>query len=493
MIRALLSRALDALGAPPSPPQTETRSLEAAGGGRRWKDSPGVRDGAQVAHGAGATVAMRAQAYVLNNPHGARAVESLVSSIVGEGFTPRSMHPSEAMRDRLARAFWELADDIDAEGMTDFGGLKASAVRDMVIFGEAVFIWTGQNTLRRLHPEQLDRAKTARLETSVIVQGVEFDLRTGQRIAYWLRPYAPGDSLAGLPGPSVRYPAGEVLHMFRPLMPGQVRGLSWFAPVLLTAHELAQLMDAMLVRAKVAALHTGFITDTDGAPPYEGEQTGGTFEASLEPGAMINLPPGKSIEFSEPPDAGNTPAFAAEMLRMIAVGTGVTYEQLTGDYSKVNYSSARAALLEFQRFIRSVQHHTVVHQFCRPVWARFMRWQVLRGGVPASAYQRDRASLLAVKWLPPAFPWVDPEKDAKAAILEMENHLRSRAEIVAERGYDVERLDQEIAADVERMRRLGLSAPNAVRQPEPDVPENTGDEADEGEPTEEESDDARDD
>jgi lambda family phage portal protein len=432
-------------------------------------------------------VGARALAYVLNNPHGARAVESLVASIVGEGFTPRSLHPAEAMRDRLARSFWQFTDEIDAEGLTDFGGLKSNAVRDMVIFGEAVHVWTGPNTLRRLHPEQLDRARTARLETSVIVQGVEFDLRTGRRIAYWLRPYAPGDSLAGLPGPSVRFAAEDVIHMFRPLMPGQVRGLSWFAPVLLTSHELAQLMDAMLVRAKVAALHAGFITDTDGAPPYDGEQAGASFEASLEPGTMVNLPPGKSVEFSEPPDAGNTPAFAAEMLRMIAVGTGVTYEQLTGDYSKVNYSSARAALLEFQRFIRGVQHHTVVHQFCRPVWNRFLRWEVLRGGVPASAYQRDRSTLLAVKWLPPAFPWVDPEKDAKAAILEMDARLRSRAEIVAERGYDVERLDREIAADIERMRRLGLNPANAVRQTDPAQAEEPA----EDEP-EEEADDAAD-
>jgi lambda family phage portal protein len=250
-------------------------------------------------------------------------------------------------------------------------------------------------------------------------------------------------------------------------MPGQVRGLSWFAPVLLASKELAQLMDAMLVRANVAALHTGFITDTDGSPIYEGEQKGETFEASLEPGALIKLPPGTSVEFSEPPDAGNTTAFAAEILRMIAVGTGVTYEQLTGDYSKVNYSSARAALIEFQRFIRSVQHHTIVHQFCRPVWARFLRHEVLSGNIPASAYQRDRLPLHAVKWLPPAMPWVDPEKDAKAAILEMEHHLRSRAEVVAERGYDVERLDREIAADAERMRRLGLNPANAVRRPEP--------------------------
>ncbi|MEI9403376.1 phage portal protein [Mesorhizobium argentiipisi] len=446
--------------------------LEAGAGGRRWADDRQMRDPGRAILTDASTIAARAVGFVLNNPHGARIVEAATSNLIGTGITPRPLHPEEIARGRLARNWTAWTDQADAEGRTDHYGQQATAVRDMVTFGEGLAIWTadpmnGAPQLRRLHPEQLDRAKSLLLTGGgSIVQGVEFSAN-GRIVAYWLRPHAPGDILAGMPLVSERWPASEVIHLFRPLFPGQVRGLSWFAPVLLSAHELDQLIDAMLVRAKVAALHAGFVVDADGANPY-GETTGIPPSVSLEPGAMVSLPPGKTVEFPDTPDQGNAVGFATGILRMIAAGAGVTYEMLTGDYSQVNYSSSRAALLEFRRFAEQVQHHTVIHQLCRPAWERFIRYQILAGNVPAAAYQRDRAAFGA-KWLPPAWPWVDPQKDAAAAVLEMDNLLRSRAEIVAERGYDVEQVDAEIAADQARAAKLGLArkAPAAAASSAP--------------------------
>ena len=148
----------------------------------------------------------------------------------------------------------------------------------------------------------------------------------------------------------------------------------------------------------------------------------------------------------------------------MAAGIGLTYEQLTGDYSHVSYSSARAATLEFRRFCEGVQHHVMVFQFCRPIWTEFLRWQVLTGTVPASAFADATRGLQSAKWLPPSWPWVDPMKDAKAAILEMDANLRSRSEVIAERGYDAEEVDAEIAADRSRADRLGISSrPDATQ------------------------------
>lgn len=149
---------------------------------------------------------------------------------------------------------------------------------------------------------------------------------------------------------------------------------------------------------------------------------------------MSVMPANKRVEFSDPPDSGDGPALAAHTLRAMAAGVNLTYEQLTGDYSQVSYSSQRASMLEFRRFCEAVQHHTVVFQFCRPVWAMFMRWQVMQGNVSAVDYLNPQNGLQTAKWLPPSWPWVDPLKDAKAAIMEMDANLHSRADIIAERG-----------------------------------------------------------
>ncbi|MCP4184446.1 MAG: phage portal protein, partial [Hyphomicrobiales bacterium] len=424
------------------------RALDAASDGRRWRDDRRGIDSASLVHGGAAVVAARAYHFALNTPEGTRITDSLVANLVGTGITPRPQHTSPAVRDYLASSFLGYTDVADADGRHDLYGLMSVLVRDMVVSGESLtFIsfdpMTGAPQYRRLHPEQLDRSKSQNLKSAGrITQGVEFNA-TGKIVAYWIRPNAPGEALAGLSLTSIRYPASAVIHMFRQLVPGQVRGLSWFAPILLSARDLDALLDAMLVRAKVSAMYVGSLYDPDGtAGGMEGEQTDQTLDTTAEPGTIRVETGNGRLDWSDPPDSGDTVSFSKGIHRRIASGVGVTYEQATGDYSQVNYSSARAALLEFRRFAEGVQHHTIIHQLCRPIWDSFIHWQVLTGSISAAAYQRNRMQFHAVKWLPPAWQWVDPEKDAKAAVLEMDNLIRSRSEIVAERGYDIEALDR---------------------------------------------------
>ena len=457
----------------------QRRSLDAAGGGRRWADdrqavSPGV-----VYNGA-ATIAARAQHFALNTAIGAWITDNLVGMLIGAGIVPRSKHQSPAVRETLQRAFLSWTDGADADGRTDFYGLQALFARDLVILGEALGIWTedprtGAPQLRRLHPEQLDRSVSWRKAGGYALQGVEFDL-SGRIVAYHIRPALPGDALAGMALAPERIPASEVIHAFRPLMPGQVRGLSWFATVLLSAKELDATLDAMILRTKIAALHAGFITDNEGGSPYDGASANGAQEVALEPGSMPVLPAGKHVDFFPLPDQGGASALVTDLFRMIAAGCGVTFEAATGNYSQVNYSSARMAKMDLRPFIEGVQHQVIVFGLCRPVWKRFMRWQVLTGRIAAAAYMRDPAAFEVAKWLPPAWPWIDPEGEAKAAQVALQMNLRSRSEIIAERGYDAEEVDAEIAADQKRLAKLGVvnvatttQAPTATARAVPEM------------------------
>src|SRR3546814_15087930 len=59
---------------------------------------------------------------------------------------------------------------------------------------------------------------------------------------------------------TVRVDASEVIHLFRPLRPGQIRGEPWLTRALVKLNELDQYDDAELVRKKTAAMFAGFIT-----------------------------------------------------------------------------------------------------------------------------------------------------------------------------------------------------------------------------------------
>jgi len=216
---------------------------------------------------------------------------------------------------------------------------------------------------------------------NVIRAGIEFD-RLGRRVAYHLYRSHPEDGMlapmssdGGLT--TVRVDASEVMHLFRPMRPGQIRGEPWLARALVKLNELDQYDDAELVRKKTAAMFAGFVTRQNPEDNLMGEGAAdgdGIALAGLEPGTLQILEPGEDIKFSDPADVGGSYGeFLRTQFRAVAAAIGITYEQLTGDLTGVNYSSIRAGMLEFRRRCEMVQHGVLVHQMCRPVWAALMK------------------------------------------------------------------------------------------------------------------------
>ena len=137
---------------------------------------------------------------------------------------------------------------------------------------------------------------------------------------------------------TVRVDASEIIHMFRPLRPGQIRGEPWLARALVKLHELDQYDDAELVRKKTAAMFAGFITRLSPEDSLLGEgsaDASGVALSGLEPGTMQILEPGEDIKFSQPADVGGSYSeFLRMQFRAVAAAMGVTYEQLTGDLTQ---------------------------------------------------------------------------------------------------------------------------------------------------------------
>ena len=442
-----------------------TRSLDAAGGGRRWEAARTV-EGLNTAILAGATTAARrAGWYARNNPWVAAAVDSLVGNVVGAGIKPQSTHPDRAVRERLQALWLRWTDDADAGGLADFYGLQAMAVRAMIESSESFIRLRVLDKPLDAPPLQLELLDREQVPTDLhreigggarIRAGIEFN-PAGGRVAYRVLFSRPGDPLGPLRTEPLRVPAADCIHLFKPLAAGQLRGITWLAPVLLRLHELDQFEDAALVKAKVAALFTGFITDPDGTVGgLSGTNSSGVLTVGMEPGSLIPLPPGADIRFSTPAEHDAYAPFVKNHLRAVAAGMGLPYELVSGDLEGVTYSSIRAGLIEFRRRVEQLQHNIVVHQLCRPVWERFVRLAVLSDALPAREFENSPSAYLGCEWLPPKFDYVDPKKDVEAEILAIESGLKSRTQAIAERGFDAEQVDAEISADKERADELGL-------------------------------------
>jgi len=471
-------------------PERIKASYEGAGEGRRsasW-DAPDIGINS-INTPALRNLRARSRAAVRNDPYAFNVIDKRVSNLIGTGITPRPKIEDDTLR-KVQQELWEdWVDESDADGLTDFYGQQALIARTVETAGEC-FV--------RIRPRSLDENLAVPLQLQVLAPefvphdkfepakngnsiraGIEFN-PAHQRVAYWMYRVHPRDASSLNAGYNqlVRIPAAQVLHIFEPVEPGQLRGVPRLAPVLKRLRSLDNYDDAVLFRQEVANLFAGFISK----PPPEATQQprdpvtgqlltedrdGFTPMVALEPGTMQELGPGEEVEFSKPPDAGNNyPDFMRQQLMAAAAGTGTPYEILTGDMREVNDRALRVVLNEFRRRLEQLQFGVYVHQLCRPVRAAWMDMAVLAGRLKLDDYAQRRREYLRTRWVPQGWAYIQPVQDIQARMMEVNAGFNSRSEMVLRSGYDAETVDAENAADQARARELGLNYKTLVDVPE---------------------------
>lgn len=422
---------------------------------------------------AGPEMTSRGRWLVRNNGYAGNAVESWAANAVGDGIKPNSQIKTASRKRAVQQLFLDWTDEADAEGLTDFYGLQRRAAREVFVAGEVFLRFRARRPqdglsvpfqIQMLPSEMLPMDKNELLPSGAeIRQGIEFDL-IGRRVAYHFYKRHPGDTtLRGVAaGETVRVPAEDVVHILDPVEAGQLRGVSRFSAAIVKMFLLDQYDDAELDRKKVAALYALFVTSglgEDGPIPGEGSADDGQEPDPIElsPGTVLRLEEGEDIKVADPAESGSTyEPFQYRTLLQIAAGLGIPYGYLTGDSAKGNFANSRLILMEFRRRVAAFQHGVMVYQMCRAVWARFMDTAVLSGALALPGYETKRRDYLRCVWLPPRWDWVDPQKDIRAELDQIEAGLKSRSQAISERGYDAEQLDAEIAEDRKREKRLGL-------------------------------------
>ena len=438
----------------------------------------------------------RARQIVRANPYAANAAESFVANAVGAGIVPSSLLTDTAQKDELQRLWLAWTDEADADDLTDFYGMQAMIARALFEAGECFVRFRPRRPQDGLTvPLQLQLLESEHLpfdkneisgNGNQIRCGIEFD-KIGRRVAYHFYRKHPGDTTdPANKGEMVRVPASEVLHLYRPLRPGQIRGVPWISPAMVKLYLLDQYDDAELDRKKVAALFAGFITKN--APEDnllgEGEADGaGSAIAGLSPGTMQVLLPGEDVKFSSPADVGGSyEMFQYRTLLAIAAALGVPYTNMTGDLKAANYSSIRAGTVEFRRRMDQFQHATLIYQLCRPVWKRWLETAVLSGAIHLPGFVENPAPYAVVKWITPKWEWVDPLKDRQAEKIAQECGWKAPSDIIEAEGFDVDETYRRIAADQQRIDALGIRLGKPEDRQQPEISPQNGDDPDDNRP-----------
>lgn len=466
---------------------------------------------------------LRARSRDLARNHGIASggIQTLVDNVVGTGLrlsaTPdyRALGQSKEWAEEWAGHVeslwrsWAETRECDAAGCLDFHGLTTQIFRGGMMNGEGLCLplWLSDERSRfrtRLQVIEADRLSNplSRMDGKKLASGaklyggIEQDAY-GRPLAYWIRKTHPGERMGWfLPSDDwERIPAetswgrARVLHVHDKERSGQSRG----KPVMSAVAGMFKMLDqyqrtelqAAVVNALVAAV---FETPLD--PQSVSELVGNDprdtrFQeymaiqrqmiAPLKGGAIITPPPGSKLSPFLPGRPSDSFApFVEAVVRHIGTGLGLPLELLLKDFSKTNYSSARAALLEAWRFFLG-RREWLSRYWCAPVYSLWLEEAVSLGLVDAPAFYEHRYAYVRCKWIGPGRGWIDPVKEAQAAQLRIDSGLSTLERECAEQGLDWEEVmdqrERERARQIEAEKRLGaplFSASKVAVQSEDD-------------------------
>jgi len=420
-----------------------------------------------------------------NDPVASGATETLSVNIVGQGLTPQSKIRPEIIKidESHAAALNKKAENIwndwrpyaDGANKLNFDEIQFLAIRKIIEDGEIFALPVWADELWRPLGRAIELIEGDRCDSSDpdFQRGIRLGAR-GQPLEYSF--VKPGEGPRAYTETHVRIPARDrkgrcnVLHVFPTNRVGQLRGVPFFAPAISFFKHLADYLEAEVVSARVAACLSIFVTSADPLGMAGMNQTATQADnkriQSVEPGMVQYLGVGESINVVDPKRPGDAFApFVEGVLRLIGVSLGMPYELLLKDFSKTNYSSARASLLEGRRHFQHWRSWFSA-RFCQPVYELVLEEAYLRGQFDAPDFYRFKAEYCRAQWIGGAWGWVDPVKEVESSKLAIDYGLSTLAEECAGQARDWEEVMEQRKREQERERELGivLSVSSKIKQ-----------------------------
>lgn len=475
-----------------------------------WRPGSGSADGDLLPELG--TLVSRSRDLIRNHGVAAGAAQTMVDNVVGTGLrlvsTPdyRILGRTKEWADEWARDVeslwrcWAESTDCDAAQSLNFAGQTTQFYRSGFGNGEglALPLWLPDRgapfalAIQLIEPDRLCNPRGEN-DSRYMRGGIEID-DYGAPQAYWIRKTHPGDVF--LPFASsgddweripARTPFGRrrVIHGPDKERTGQNRGKPALTPIMGMFKMLDHYEQSELKAAIVNAMIAAFIeTPLDAETVME--MFGGSFEdydakrkewtAKLAGGSIITTFPGDKLSAFTPsrPNSAYS-AFVENVLRHIGTGLNLPFELLMKDFSKTNYSSARAALLEAWRFFNGRRQWLSTY-WAKPVYELWLEEAINSGRIEADGFYLNRAAWTRCKWIGPGRGWVDPVKEAQASQIRMEAGLSTLEDECAMQGLDWEEVLEQRAREKAKMKELGLEPPPSAKPKQFGTSEKTEDE-----------------
>lgn len=463
-------------------PPTGKRIFQAASTGRleqSWGSTPTTVDAWIYQHWS--TLVARAREQAENNDHGRKFCQLCRDNIAGpDGFrlnaqvkdpngTPDTL-ASSAIEDAFAD--FSKRKNFCVDKTTSRKEMERLMAIETMKTGEFIAIARYGRTLNKygfavqvIDPVLLDPMHYQDLGNGhTIRHGIEFD-SNGAPVAYYFRRMDERQVgyVTGLSRDYDIVPASNVCHIFIKEAVGQKRGLSAMRTALWRMRMLGGFEDAALVNARVGAAKMGFFRDPEGEEtediPMEGD-----------PGTFEDIGSREFIQWNPQFPEQSIDPFTKSMLRSVASGLTVSYNNLASDLTSVNFSSIRQGALDEREVWKGLQE-MFVEQWCEWLYEKWLERALLAeaitvAGRPLKAERIEKYK--AVAWQPRRWGWIDPASEMAANEKAIAMRIKSRSEVIAETtGRDSADVWQQINRDDQDMAALGIVPEPTAGAPAP--------------------------
>ncbi len=395
----------------------------------------------------------------------------------------------------------------DASGVNTLTGLIRLAVGGFLMTGEVLGTAEWLRGMDRPFSTAIQMVAPVRLsnpdylpDDRFLSKGVVMN-EYGAPTDYWIRATYPTaffdprfQSWKKIPA---RKPWGrrQVIHIIEQLQPGQTRGVADMVSVLKQMRMTKKFQDVVLQNAVVNASYAAAIESelpreaimaTMGLnQPGFGDMLG-TYMAALKEysaGAsniqvdgvkMPHLFPGSKLSLKPMGTPGGVGTeFEESLLRHTAAALGLSYEQFSRDYSKTNYSSARASMAETWKYMQS-RKKSVADRMASMIFVLWFEERMNAGKIPMpkgmkpSEFYTDhikRAAITKCSWIGASRGQIDEMKETQSAILRINAGLSTYEAECARLGEDFRRIFQQIAREKAMMKELKIEFTTGAEKP----------------------------
>lgn len=373
---------------------------------------------------------MRARARWLheNNPIMANIDDTIVNNVVGKGIRLQSKIGKKGIDDEIEARFKAWAKNCDIHQMVNFYDMQRIILENRMVDGE-IYIYKMTTPdglkLQLIEADALDKSKGE--------NGISYDGNGAPKTYH----FGQGKDARDID-------AVDIINYFRKTRATQKRGISEYKQSIIDIKNFSAGQTAAIQAARARA-NISHIIETERSPddfgrkrdtsdPINGDLTdiNGLLVYYLRDGETVSTMDVKGETWSS--------NFTHDVVRLIGTGRKVSYELAFRDYSKVNFSSSRASLIQDNKRFDDEQRH-ITEYVLDNVFEAWLELEIMLGKIKRinrTSFMRDPIKYLRQKWSYPRREWVDPIKDLTAAQMEIDMGGSTNTDFCASRGTDYE-------------------------------------------------------